>query len=75
MARNTRQLRPRGPALPKEVLSSTIDYKDFELMAKFLGPGGTIVSRKRTNFPAQRQRDLKKAIKRARHMGFIPFVG
>lgn len=52
-----------------------IDYKDIELLSKCVGSQGQIVSRRRTGLSSQRQRLLKKAIKRARHVGLLPFVG
>lgn len=51
-----------------------IDYKEIAYLAKFLTPQANIYSRKRTGFCAQCQRELKQAIKRARHMGLMPFV-
>ena len=55
--------------------SDLIDYKNLALLTRCLGPQGQILSRRRTGLTAQRQRDLKGAIKRARHMGLLPFVG
>ena len=52
-----------------------IDYKDTEYLSRFIGGQGQIQSRRRTGFTAQRQRLLKQAIKRARHIGLLPFVG
>jgi len=52
-----------------------IDYKDLEYLGKFLTPQGQIVSRRRSGFCAQCQKQLKSAIKRARHVGLLPFVG
>lgn len=52
-----------------------IDYKDLAFIGRYVGPQGQILSRRRTGFSAQRQRELKKAIKRARHIGLLPFVG
>jgi len=52
-----------------------IDYKNLELLAKCLSSQGQIVSRRRTGLNTQRQRELKQAIKRARHMALLPFVG
>lgn len=54
---------------------SGIDYKDLAYISRFVSPQGQILSRRRTGFTAQRQRELKKAIKRARHLGLLPFVG
>lgn len=52
-----------------------IDYKDQTYLSKFLTPQAQILSRKRTGFCAQCQRELKKAIKQARHLALMPFVG
>lgn len=51
-----------------------MDYKDFAYLSKFLTSQAQIVSRKRSGFCAQCQRELKQAIKRARHVGLMPFV-
>lgn len=51
-----------------------IEYKDLEILVKCITPQGQLVSRKRTAFTAQRQRELKKAVKRARHLALLPFV-
>ena len=51
-----------------------LDYKDLAHIGKFLTSQSQIVSRKRTGFCAQCQRELKQAIKRARHMALMPFV-
>ncbi|MCZ6596016.1 MAG: 30S ribosomal protein S18 [Planctomycetota bacterium] len=52
-----------------------IGYKDLETLEKCLGSQGQILARKRTGLSAQRQRELKRAIKRARHLALMPFVG
>ena len=52
-----------------------IDYKDVDLMLKCIGSQGQILGRRRTALNAQRQRQLKQALKRARHMAILPFVG
>ncbi len=51
-----------------------IDYKDVELLKKFLTPHARIQSRKRTTLSGKSQRMLAEAIKRARFMGLLPFV-
>jgi small subunit ribosomal protein S18 len=51
-----------------------IDYKDVELLKRFVNPHGRIMPRKRTNLTAAHQRSLSNAIKRARFMGLLPFV-
>ena len=49
-------------------------YKDLELLQKCITPQGQIAHRKRTGLSAQRQKELKQAIKRARHLALLPFV-
>ena len=51
-----------------------IDYKDVDLLKKFLNPHSRIISRKRTGVTAKNQRKLSMAVKRARFMGLLPFV-
>ena len=50
------------------------DYKDVETLKRFLNPHGRIQSRKHTSLPAKQQRNLARAVKNARFMGFLPFV-
>ena len=51
-----------------------IDYKDIEVIKKFLNPHGRIIARKRTGVSAFHQRQLAEALKRARFIGLLPFV-
>ena len=51
-----------------------IDYKDVEMLKKFLNPSARMLSRKRTNLTAKNQRKVQNAIKRSRFMGLLPFV-
>lgn len=51
-----------------------IDYKDIEILKKFLNPNGKIVPKKRTGVTAKNQRALATAVKRARFLGLLPFV-
>ncbi|MEK9131614.1 MAG: 30S ribosomal protein S18 [Patescibacteria group bacterium] len=51
-----------------------IDYKDVELLKKFLNPHARILTKKRTDVSAKSQRGLANAVKRARFMGLLPFV-
>lgn len=52
-----------------------IDYKDTELLKKFLDPYARITPRKKTGTSAKSQRKLALAVKHARFMGLLPFVG
>lgn len=52
-----------------------IDYKDVEILRKFVSPiNGKIKPRRITGTSAKYQRKLAKAIKQAREVGFLPFV-
>ncbi|MDZ4241030.1 MAG: 30S ribosomal protein S18 [Patescibacteria group bacterium] len=43
-----------------------IDYKDIEILKKFLNPHGRLLSSKKTGVSAKNQRKLSMAVKRAR---------
>lgn len=51
-----------------------IDYKDLDILKRFLNPNGKIMARKRTGVSAKNQRKLSTAIKYARFMALLPFV-
>ena len=51
-----------------------IDYKDVELLKRFVSANGKIIPRRVTGTSAKYQRMLAVAIKRARHMALLPFV-
>lgn len=51
-----------------------IDYKDVDLLKRYISDRGKILPRRVTGTYAKNQRKLTKAIKRARIMGLLPFV-
>jgi small subunit ribosomal protein S18 len=51
-----------------------IDYKDVELLKKFVTERGKILPRRVSGVSNLYQRKLKKAIKRARYVALLPFV-
>jgi small subunit ribosomal protein S18 len=51
-----------------------IDYKDIETLTKFITERGKILPRRITGVSAHHQKQLARAVKRARHMALIPFV-
>ena len=51
-----------------------IDYKDVKLLSRFTSERGKIVPSRITAVSAKRQRELAKAIKRARNLALLPFV-
>ena len=52
-----------------------VDYKDVELLKKLVNRHGRIVVRRKTGCSAVSQRAVTKAIKRARYMALLPYVG
>ncbi|AFY68044.1 30S ribosomal protein S18 [Geitlerinema sp. PCC 7407] len=51
-----------------------IDYKDVDLLRKFITERGKILPRRITGLTAKQQRDLTVAIKRARVLALLPFI-
>ena len=51
-----------------------VDYKDTKKLQKFTTDIGKIIPRRTSGTCAHHQRQLVKAIKRARHLALIPFV-
>jgi len=51
-----------------------IDYKNTEIIEKFLTPHGRIIPSRRSSVSRLKQRELSLATKRARFMGLIPYV-
>ena len=50
-----------------------IDWKDADLLKRFISDRGKILPRRVTGTSAKYQRELTVAIKRARHMALLPF--
>lgn len=62
-----RRLSPIKPGEP-------IDYKDVDLLRKFVTERGKILPRRITGLTSQQQRQLTLAIKRARILALLPFI-
>ncbi|OLP19271.1 30S ribosomal protein S18 [Leptolyngbya sp. 'hensonii'] len=59
-----------SPIKPEE----PIDYKDVDLLRKFITERGKILPRRITGLTAKQQRDLTIAVKRARILALLPFI-
>lgn len=53
----------------------TIDYKDVAKIRKYVTEKGKILPRRQTGVCAQHQRVLCTAVKRARNIALLPYVG
>lgn len=67
MAYYRKRLSPIKPGDP-------IDYKDTELLRKFITERGKILPRRITGLTSKQQKDLTVAVKRARVVALLPFV-
>lgn len=57
-----------GPGTPK------IDFKDVRLLQRYVSERGKIVPSRITAVSTKKQRELAKAIKRARHLALLPYI-
>jgi len=53
---------------------SYIDYKEPEVLRRYMTEHGRLRPRRQTGTCAKHQRELARAVKRARHIALIPFV-
>ncbi|OQX73132.1 MAG: 30S ribosomal protein S18 [Bacteroidetes bacterium 4484_249] len=51
-----------------------IDYKDPDFLMRFLNEQGKILPRRITGTSTKYQKKVAKAVKRARHIGLLPYV-
>ena len=51
-----------------------IDFKDTRLLQTYMSERGKIVPSRITAVSAKKQRELSQAIKRARHVGLLPYL-
>ena len=65
---------PRGCRLCRDKIQE-VDYKNTELLQRYITERGKIVPSRISGACASHQRRLANAIKRARTMALLPFVG
>lgn len=54
--------------------SPKIDFKDVRLLSRYISERGKIVPSRITAVSSKKQRELARAIKRARFLGLLPYV-
>ncbi len=62
--------RKSSPLAPDE----KVDYKDVRRLQRFLTERGKILPRRATGLTAKQQRQISRAIKRARQIALLPYV-
>lgn len=55
-------------------INQKIDYKDIDLLKLFMTEQGKILPRRATGVTLQQQKQITKAIKRARLLSLLPFI-
>jgi small subunit ribosomal protein S18 len=88
MARPQQQQRPMGgrrrrggpadrmrPRKYTRINVETIDYKDLATMRRFISDRGKVRSRRVTGLSRKHQQQLALAVKRAREIALLPYVG
>ena len=63
-----------APAPAAGANAPKIDYKDVKLLQRYVSERGKIVPSRITAVSAKKQRELAKAIKRARFLALLPYV-
>ena len=72
---STRIFNKRNKACPFSLKNSPkIDYKDTKLLSRYTSERGKIVPSRISAISAKKQRELSKAIKRARFLALMPYV-
>lgn len=54
--------------------AAPIDWKDVKTLGRYISERGKVVPSRITSVSQKKQRELAKAIKRARHMALLPYV-
>jgi small subunit ribosomal protein S18 len=75
MAYKRAKVRERSKCRFCRLKTDTIDYKDVQTLSKLTTAQGKLFSRKRSGNCAFHQRSAREAVKRARFIGLLPYVG
>ena len=59
---------------PRMTIPAYIDWKDTDVLKRFIPERGKIMPRRLSGLTAKEQRNLSQAIKRARLMALVPYV-
>jgi small subunit ribosomal protein S18 len=73
--RRRRGLDRQRPRKYTRINVEQIDYKDLTTLRRFLSDRGKVRSRRVTGLSRKHQRQLAGAVKRARELALLPYVG
>lgn len=68
------ELQPVPRNCPFDKAGTNPDYKDVETLEKYMSDRAKILGKDRTGICAKHQRLMSLAIKRARHLGLLPYT-
>lgn len=68
-------IRPINDKCPYCVTNSIPHYRDHEDLAKYVTDRGKIMQKERSGLCTKHQKQLASAIKRARHLALLPYIG
>ena len=74
MASKTKRFKKRKPCAICIDKHAVVDYKNTALLKRFVTERGKIIPRRISGTCARHQRQLKLAIKRARHVALLPYT-
>jgi len=74
MTKQEGQVKKKRPCRFCEAKEIYIDYKDEKRLVRAISEQGKIIPKRITGTCAKHQRQLARAIKRARHLALIPYV-
>jgi small subunit ribosomal protein S18 len=63
-----------GPPVKKAPADLVFDYKDTKTLSRYILENGAIGGKEKTGLAHKQQRLLTREIKRARHLGMLPFT-
>tara|TARA_B100000575_G_C23062172_1_gene611541 strand:+ start:348 stop:599 length:252 start_codon:yes stop_codon:yes gene_type:complete len=69
-----RPFQKKRKSCPFSGSKSKIDYKDIKTLTKFVSERGKIIPSRISAVSAKKQRELSKAVKRARYIALMPYV-
>lgn len=62
------------PLTKSQAKDLVFDYRNPEMLKRFMTERGNIIPRERTGLANKQQRKLAREVKRARHLALLPFV-
>lgn len=74
MEKRTPRLRKKRHSRLSENGIVFVDFRDTKLLVRYLNEQGKIVPMRTSGNTVQQQRQLSRAIKRARHLALLPYV-